>query len=208
MMGLIKYAGVRSARGANWIAVIASCLHFPSFSFLTYPRFRLFWSITIFMSFILSWKQVDDLVNILAREIKNAQYKPDCLVGITVGGIIPLALLAKELDMNNVITVSASSYEGYEQGPLRISNMPQKKSLQNLRVLLVDEIAETGQTIQTVRDALLADQTLKELKTAALAINLKKCKFTPDFYALADERWIVFPWEERDFPDKFSHGSF
>ena len=143
----------------------------------------------------LSWQQIEDLSKKLAAEIAESGFRPDYLIGITVGGIIPLALLAEELDISNVITVSATSYEGKERGETKVTYLPEI-DLRGKKALLIDEVAETGETLKELSKILLDRYGLSELKTVTVGINRKKCKFLPDFYAIAADGWMVFPWEK------------
>src|SRR3989344_4110842 len=97
----------------------------------------------------LSWKQLERLVRKFANKIFPGSWKPQCLIGITVGGIIPLALLADEFGTKNIATVSARSYSKKRQGKLRITSLPEI-DLRGKRVLLVDEIADRGTTLKRI----------------------------------------------------------
>ena len=143
----------------------------------------------------LSWQQVEKSVKRLAKKIKASKFKPDYLIGITVGGLTPLALLAEELDIRKILIISADSYDGKKQGKLNVSYLP-KINLSRKKVLLVDEIAETGRTLKRVSEILLNRYKVGGLKTATIGLNKKKCKFLPDFVVLEENSWIVFPWEK------------
>ena len=152
----------------------------------------------------LSWEQTDKGFEELADKIKASGFKPDYIIGITTGGLIPLYFLAKKLNLDNILTVSASSYEKDKQKKLEITYVPDR-DLSNKKVLLVDEIVETGVSLKGVVEALTKKCNIGELKTATLAVNEDTCKFFPDFYAVSVHgEWLVFPWEQEDFPEYFS----
>lgn len=144
-----------------------------------------------------SWKEIDAFVDELVAKIKASGFVPDCLIGITTGGLIPLGLLAKKLDINDILTISAGSYNEANQktGEPAVWNLP-TSDLGDKKVLIIDEIAETGDTLLVVKKALIEKCHAKDLKTAVLGINKKKCTALPDFYIFAEEQWIVFPWEK------------
>lgn len=151
----------------------------------------------------LSWEEVEQIVKSLTVKIKASGFEPDWAIGIAMGGLIPLYFLAKELDIDNVVTVSASSYnEEGEKGELVINYLP-IIDLSGKKVLLVDEVAETGKTLERLTEIVRSKYSVKELKTAVLATNTEKCTFRPDFIGLENNGWIVFPWERRDFPEYF-----
>ena len=142
----------------------------------------------------LSWKQLERLVRKLASKIRESGWKPQCLIGITVGGIIPLALLADEFGTKNIATVSARSYSKKRQGKLRITSLPEI-DLRGKRVLLVDEIADRGTSLKRISGIFMRRYKVRELRTAALVVNKKKCKHWPDYHVLETDKWIVFPWD-------------
>ena len=145
-----------------------------------------------------SWEEIDRFADELVSKVQASGFMPDYLVGIAVGGLIPLGLLAKKLDSNAVLTVSASSYNDANQktGEPTVWNLP-TLDLSNKKILIVDEIAETGETLEAVKKVLIEKCNAGDIKTAVLGIHKKKCMIVPDFYIFAEEVWIVFPWEER-----------
>lgn len=152
----------------------------------------------------LSWDDIEKITDELAEKIKVSDFKPDYLVGIMTGGLIPLYFLAKKLNIDNILTISASSYEKDKQKELKITYLPEI-DLKGKNLLLIDEITETGVSLKGVSDAVVSKYQPKELKTATLGANKDKCKFYPDFYVVVEEgEWIVFPWEKEDFPEYFS----
>jgi len=145
-----------------------------------------------------SWEEIDRFADELVSKVQASGFMLDYLVGIAVGGLIPLGLLAKKLDSNAVLTVSASSYNDANQktGEPTVWNLP-TLDLSNKKILIVDEIAETGETLEAVKKVLIEKCNAGDIKTAVLGIHKKKCMIVPDFYIFAEEVWIVFPWEER-----------
>ncbi len=152
----------------------------------------------------LSWEDVEKITDELAEKIKVNGFRPDYLIGITTGGLIPLYFLAKKLGIDDIITVSASSYEKGKQKELKIIYLPEI-DLNGKKLLLVDEITETGTSLKGIVDAAIEKYQPAELKTATLGVNTDKCKFYPDFYIVTEKgEWIVFPWEKDDFPEYFA----
>jgi len=151
----------------------------------------------------LSWEDVEKAIDELADKIEASGFKPDYIVGVTTGGLIPLSLLAKKLQIDKILTVSASSYEKDKQKELKITYLPEI-DLSNKKILLVDEIAETGTSLKGITQAITDKYKLKELKTATLGVNKDKCTFWPDFYVIVEQGdWVVFPWEKENFPEYF-----
>ena len=151
-----------------------------------------------------SWQDIESFIQKLAVSIRASNFKPDYLIGIANGGLIPLGLLTKELGIGNILTVSASSYDKDKQNGLNIAYLPKVK-LENKKVLLVDEIADTGETLKQISEIFLNEYGVCELKTAVLGINKDRCSFRPDFFVFEESKWVVFPWEKKDFPEYFEH---
>ena len=131
----------------------------------------------------LSWEQIEEIVDELADKIKASGFQADYIIGITMGGLIPLYLVAKKLDIDNVLTVSATSYEKDKQKELKITYVPEI-DLKSKKILLLDDIADTGNTLKGVSGAIIKKYNISELKTATLAVNKDKCKFSPDFHVV------------------------
>ncbi len=151
----------------------------------------------------LSWEEVEKITDELAGKIKDSGFEPDFVVGIANGGLIPLYFLVKKLDYKKVFTITVSSYEKDKKGDVKILYLPQI-DLSNKKVLLVDEIVETGDTFKTISEVLKKDYKVAEIKTVVLGINKEKCKIIPDFHVFEVQgEWVVFPWERHEFPEHF-----
>lgn len=151
----------------------------------------------------LTWDDIERLTDELAVKIKASGFTPDYIVGITTGGLIPLYFLARKLDNNrNILTISANSYIKDNQGDLKIFYLPEI-DLSNKKVLLVDDIAGTGNTLKEISKILKDKYKVQELKIVTMVV-LKDSKFYPDWYGTEkQEDWVVFPWDKAEFPEHF-----
>ena len=144
----------------------------------------------------LSWRQLEQIAKKLSVQIKRSGYKPDYLVGIAVGGLVPLALISRGLDIRDVAVVSAYSYgkKSRTRRQLKILHLPEL-NLRGKRVLLVDEIADSGTTLLRIAQLLRSRTSPRELRTATLVVRKEHCRSRPDFSALETDAWVVFPWD-------------
>lgn len=150
----------------------------------------------------LYWNDIEEIADSLANKIIMNGFKPDYIIGITTGGLIPLYFLTKKLKIKNILTISAKSYNKDKQEKVEITYLPEI-DLKNKKILLVDEVAETGSSLRSVFEVVINKYQPMEIKTATLAINKEKCKFYPDFYVVEESEWVIFPWEKDDFPEYF-----
>lgn len=149
----------------------------------------------------LTFEEVIQNTEELANKIKSSGYQPDYLIGIATGGLFPLALLAKDLQIKNILTISTESKGEGEQKEVRIIYHP-KLNLDNKKLLLIDEITESGITLNKILQKMKEIYPTSEIKTATLGVNKDKCKFYPDYYVFFEKGdWVVFPWEKEDFPE-------
>ena len=154
----------------------------------------------------LSWSDVETAADLLTQKIRDSGFAPDCLIGITTGGLFPLAMLAKRFGDKSIYTVSTKRhYDGIKDW-ITITYMP-TVDLEGKSVLLIDEVTHIGTTIQSVADILRAQYKVGCVKTATLAANHDVAESWPDFHVLAEiGEWIVFPWEnEAEFPEYDLH---
>ncbi|MBI4018405.1 MAG: phosphoribosyltransferase [Candidatus Aenigmarchaeota archaeon] len=150
---------------------------------------------------MLSWDEVYQLTEMLAKVIKR-DYKPDVVVSIATGGLVPAKLLKEMLGVKVMGVISARFYnkkvrtEKCIVEPVLSGFVPKHT---DYKVLVVDDIVETGTTFHEVMKVLPEMLGLGEwkIKTATL---LKKpgAKFEPDYYASEAGEWVVFPWEAEE----------
>ena len=103
------------------------------------------------MKILLSAAQIQAAVDKLAAEIRQREEgRPLTVVAIMTGSIVFLADLIRKLDMPlRVGVVQTSSYRGTARGPLSI-NADMMPDIAGKDVLLVDDIFDTGRTLQEV----------------------------------------------------------
>jgi len=145
----------------------------------------------------ISWQEIVEAVGEVARAIESSGFKPDMIVGILRGGIIPARLLADELGVEDIGFVEIKLYTSVgARKPQPYLRQPLILPATGRRVLVVDDVSDTGLTLQH------ALETIKlynpdDVRTATLYVK-PWTKLMPDYYARMVEEWIVFPWEYRE----------
>jgi len=146
----------------------------------------------------VSWSDIDAMVEELARRITSEGFKPDVIVGILRGGIVPARVLADRLGVDEMASMEIKLYKGVGiRGERPYLRQPPTLPLEDRNVLIVDDISDTGLTLQFAVEVVRL-YLPREVKTATLYIK-PWTDFIPDFYARSTERWVVFPWERGEF---------
>ena len=149
----------------------------------------------------LSWNNIhqgiDKLVNILRKD----EYVPDVVITIGRGGLIPGALLTYKFNVKTVHNFSVQTYNDNDvkthaiictQEPGRSLEIKHRDS----KVLVVDDISDSGHTLEYIKNELSTNYGLNNIKFATLYTK-KSTSFTPDYFVteFPDESWVAFPWE-------------
>jgi uncharacterized protein len=133
----------------------------------------------------------------VAVKIK-AEYKDqpiDYIVSIQRGGALMSKILSDILNVP-IATLTVSTYEKLQQTKEPYIAQEISTTLSGKHVLVVDEICDSGATLLFVKDY-LEKQAPASLRTAVLFVK-SHSTFTPDFWAVASDKWIVFPGELRE----------
>jgi hypoxanthine phosphoribosyltransferase len=139
-----------------------------------------------------SWNTYHNLVLDLHKKI---DWKPDIIVSIGKGGSIPGVILAENFNTNN-LNFGVKSYSKYDRNNIvEYQSVPCYKSLRGMKVLIVDDLADSGETFIYVLNK-FKQNFVDSVKTASV-FKKTKSKFVPDFYAeeIHCDTWIVQPWE-------------
>jgi hypothetical protein len=146
---------------------------------------------------IPSWERIYELLLDLASKIQNSDFKPDVIVGISRGGWPPARIMSDLLENPELANVKAEFYLGVAKTKGEpVITQPVSVSVRGKRVLVVDDVADTGKSLRLVRTH-LRQQGATEVKIAT--IYYKPWSIVkPDWYERETSRWIVFPWERKE----------
>lgn len=144
-------------------------------------------------AFPVSWDQFHRDARALAWRLSPHKENLRAIVCITRGGLVPAAIISRELGIRLIETVCIASYHDYvEQGELRVLKDVQPALLENEGegVLVVDDLTDTGKTAAIVRAM---------MPKAHFATVYAKPKGVPmvDTYVteVSQDTWIYFPWD-------------
>ena len=146
----------------------------------------------------LTWEDITSHVAILADKIRQSRWRPDVLVAIARGGLVPAMLLSDFLDVKDILTIQLEHWPapGKVEEEVRLRYGLPDVDLSGKKVLIVDDVADTGDTLKFALEYLKSKYTNIDVKTAALHVKKNKTKFIPDFWSVEVDPslWIVYPW--------------
>lgn len=144
-------------------------------------------------TFDLSWEMFGELCRALAFRIAG-DYEPEIVVGIARAGVIPGAVVASILrvDFYSMKISRRLGGERVRERPAILSAAP--RQARNRKVLLVDEIATSGETL---RLALAAVREVHPSEVRTATSFVRPAGYKPDYFALETGAEIVFPWDRK-----------
>jgi hypoxanthine phosphoribosyltransferase len=144
-----------------------------------------------------TWNQIYDMLLKLADKIRKNGFKPDIIVGISRGGWPPARVLSDLLANPNLANVRAEFYLGVAETKRKpILTQPVSTRVAGKKVLIVDEVADTGESLKVVKNH-LAEKGAAEVKIVTVYYKPWSI-IRPDYYGKQTSRWIVFPWEIKE----------
>lgn len=145
--------------------------------------------------FHVSWDQLHRDARALAwrldRKGPGEEGAWKAVVGITRGGLVPAMIVARELDIRVVDTISVKSYSHQSQAEAKVTKAPQEDLMGDGEgILIVDDLVDSGKTLELVR---------KLYPKAHFATVYAKPSGRPqvDTYIteVSQDTWIFFPWD-------------
>lgn len=140
------------------------------------------------------WGRAVALCYRLAEKVLDSGYSPDAVVAVLRGGVVPALIVSDYLGVDEFYAVRVRHWgvggRRFER-PV-VSQVPE--GLEGMRVLVVDEVADTGLTLRSVVEVLRGRGVL-EARTAVLHVK-STAQYRPDYYVEYVEgwRWIFYPW--------------
>lgn len=133
---------------------------------------------------ILGWEKVEQELLLLAEKI---DYRPDLMVGVSRGGLVPAAILSKRFGVEEVQALKVKRTNG-ERKLLTLLDI----DLRGKKILLVDDMAETGKTLKAAKQYLELKGAI--VKSACL-YTMPITTISPDYFLKMVEEVRKFPWD-------------
>ena len=143
---------------------------------------------------IMTWDHLGEAARQLAHDVVASGYKADIVLAIARGGLLPGGAVAYALGVKNSCAMNVEFYTDVDQRlevPMVLPPAPELIDLGHARMLIVDDVADTGRTLEVVHD--FCAGKVAEVRTAVLyekPQSVVKC----DYVWRRTDRWIDFPW--------------
>jgi len=144
---------------------------------------------------LVSWERIQSLSRRLATAIHDSGFRPDIIIAIGRGGYVPARILADYLDSMALTSIKVEHYRrGAEKQSVARVAYPLCQDIAGLRVLLVDDVSDSGDTYVVALEHLSAWRPA-QVTTAALHHKMVST-YKPDHYAeeIHQWRWLIYPW--------------
>ena len=146
---------------------------------------------------LVSWEEIVEWSRGLAEKVRGSGYKPDMIVAVARGGYVPARLLCDFLDVTDLLSVQSQHWvEAARAAEKAILKYPYKVDARGKRILLVDDIVDTGETLMLAREFIEREWAPEEVRIAVLQWISPVAKFKPDYYHIEvkDWTWFQYPW--------------
>jgi xanthine phosphoribosyltransferase len=144
-------------------------------------------------AFPVTWDQFHRDARALAWRLSAHKDQWKAIVCITRGGLVPAAVIARELGIRVIETVCVASYHDYsEQGAMQVLKeiAPSLRENEGADVLIIDDLTDTGKTAAVVR-AMLPKAHFAAMYAKPMGRPLVDTFVTE----VSQDTWIFFPWD-------------
>ena len=143
---------------------------------------------------VLSWDEFGEAARDLARTVRRSGFAPDLVVAIARGGLPLAGAISYALGTKMCGSINVEFYTDVDETlpePVLLPPMLDAPALGGKKVLLADDVSDSGRTLALVVDLLAsygADVRTVTLYTKPRTVHV------PDFEWRKTDRWITFPW--------------
>ena len=143
---------------------------------------------------VLSWEVFGQASRELAQTIADSDFDPEIIISVARGGLLPGGALSYALGIKLADAINVEFYTDVHEtlpDPVLLAPLLDTESIQGRRLLVVDDVADSGRTLALVLDLL----STHGADTRSAVLYAKSATIVePDFVWKHTDEWIVFPW--------------
>jgi hypoxanthine phosphoribosyltransferase len=144
---------------------------------------------------VITWAELDRLVGVLADDVRG---EFDLLLAITRGGLVPAGMLAYRLGIRDILVAAVAYYDeaGAPGRAPTFLQFPEENLVRGRRILVVDEVWDSGATIHAVTERIRAAGGSPTTAVLHYKPGRSVVPMAPDHFAATTDRWVVYPFKE------------
>ncbi len=162
---------------------------------------------------ILTWDGFGEATRELARSVVASNWMPDLVVAVARGGLLPAGALSYALGVKAMGTLNVEFYTGVGETlaePVILPPLMDTSELPGRKVLVVDDVADSGKTLRLVMNlvrekGILADVDGDGNPTEMISVEARSAVLytkpvsviEPDYTWKHTAQWIAFPWSDK-----------
>lgn len=143
---------------------------------------------------VLSWDAFGDAARELARTVHGSSFAPDIVVAVARGGLLLAGAVSYALGTKSCGSINVEFYTDIEQTlpePVLLPPALDAPALNGKRVLIVDDVSDSGRTLKLVVELLAGHGA----DVRSLTLYAKpRTVLEPDYVWRRTDKWITFPW--------------
>jgi uncharacterized protein len=143
---------------------------------------------------VLTWELFGTAGRELAVRVADSGYRPDLILSIARGGLFVAGALGYALEVKNLYVANVEFYTGVDERlplPIMLPPVPDLVDMTGARVLVADDVADTGATLRLVRD--FCAEHVAEVR-CAVVYEKPHSTVQCEYVWRRTDRWINFPW--------------
>jgi hypoxanthine phosphoribosyltransferase len=146
---------------------------------------------------VLTWQAFGDATRQLAQMVVDSGFHPDLILSIARGGLFAAGAMSYALGIKNLHVMNVEFYTDIDERlplPVMLPPVPRQVDLSEKKVLIADDVADTGGTLKLVAD--FCATHVAELRTAVIyekPHSIVHC----DYVWRETDLWIDFPWSSQ-----------
>src|SRR3982751_4224240 len=147
---------------------------------------------------VMTWDDLGTGARDLARMVADDGWRPDIILGIARGGLLVAGALGYALGVKNTFTMNVEFYTGVDERlelPMILPPVPDLVDFADFKVLIADDVADTGATLELVKD--FCAGKVAEVRCAVL-YEKSRSTVRCEYVWRRTDRWITFTWSAAD----------
>jgi hypoxanthine phosphoribosyltransferase len=143
---------------------------------------------------VMSWGDLGTGSRELAEIVVRDGYRPDIVLAIARGGLLVAGAMSYALGVKNTFTMNVEFYTGIDERldmPMILPPVPDLVDFSDTKVLIADDVADTGGTLALVKSFL--EGKVAETRCAVL-YEKPRSAVSCEYVWRRTDRWIDFPW--------------